>query len=86
MAVLPELFNTGYEFHERNYTLAERIDGETVTWMKAQAAQHNLHIAGTLLLRDGGDIYNAAILAAPDGQLWRYDKHYIPFWERASLL
>lgn len=83
LVVMPELFNTGYEFHERNYALAESLDGETVRWLKAQAAQHDLHIVGTLLLRDAGDIYNAAVMAAPDGRLWRYNKHYIPFWERA---
>ena len=80
---LPELFNTGYEFHERNYTLAEPIDGETITWLKGQAARHDIHVAGTLLLRDSTDIFNAAILAAPDGRIWRYDKRYVPFWERA---
>lgn len=83
LAVLPELFNTGYEFHERNYALAEPIDGETVTWMKTQAAQHNLHLAGTLPLRDKTDVYNAALLIAPDGRTWRYDKRYGAFWERA---
>jgi len=83
LIVFPELFNTGYEFHERNYALAESMDGETVTWMKAQAAQHNIHLAGTLLLHDQADIYNAGILVAPDGQTWRYDKRYVPLWERA---
>lgn len=83
LVVLPELFNTGYEFHERNYALAEAIDGETVTWMKAQAAQHNVHIVGTLLLLDETDIYNAAPLIAPDGRIWRYNKYYAPLWERA---
>ena len=83
LAVLPELFNTGYEYHARNYALAEPIDGQTVTWMQAQAAQHGLHLAGTLLLLDEPDIYDAAVLAAPDGRLWRYDKRYVPLWERA---
>jgi predicted amidohydrolase len=83
LVVLPELFNTGYEWHERNYGLAEPIDGPTVTWMKAQAARHTIHLAGTLMLLDKTDIYNAAPLVAPDGRLWRYDKCYVPLWERA---
>ena len=41
LVVLPEMFNTGYEFDERNYSLAEPIDGRTATWMKNQAAKHN---------------------------------------------
>ncbi len=83
LVVLPELFNTGYEYHERNYALAEPIDGQTVTWMKTQAAQHNIHLVGTLMLLDETDIYNTAPLVAPDGRVWRYDKRYIPLWERA---
>lgn len=31
LVVLPELLNTGYEYRDRNYALAESIDGETVT-------------------------------------------------------
>jgi hypothetical protein len=83
LVVLPELFNTGYEFHERNYALAESMDGETVTWMKSQAALHNIHLAGSVLLLDRTDIYNTALLVAPDGRTWRHDKINITFWERA---
>ncbi|MEL6151041.1 MAG: carbon-nitrogen hydrolase family protein [Chloroflexota bacterium] len=83
LIVLPELFNTGYEYHDNNYTLPEPEDGPTVTWMKAQASQHNAHIAGSLLLVDGKNIYNSQILVAPDGRLWRYDKNYPWLFERA---
>ncbi|MDX2137839.1 MAG: carbon-nitrogen hydrolase family protein [Chloroflexota bacterium] len=83
LVVLPEVFNTGYTYHEINYTLAERPDGQTMTWMLAQAAQHNVHLAGTFLLLDGGEIYNTAFLVAPDGRTWRYDKRYPFSWERA---
>ena len=83
LVVLPESYNTGYEFHDRNYALAERIDGKTALWMKAQAAQHGIHLAGTLLLYDRGEIYNTALLVAPDGHTWRYDKLHPWGWERA---
>lgn len=83
LVALPELFNTGYEFHDRNYALAEPVNDQTVTWMKSQAARYNIHIAGTLLLREATDIYNSALLVTPDGRIWRYDKRYVPFWERA---
>jgi predicted amidohydrolase len=83
LVVLPEVFNTGYEFSDANYPLAERLDGQTVTWMKALAAQHKVYIAGTLMLLDEEDVFNTALLVAPDGQLWRYDKNFPFLWERA---
>lgn len=83
IAVLPEVFNTGYEYHDRNYSLAEPIDGQTVSWMKASARQHNLYLAGTLLLREKDGIDNAMLLVSPDGHIWRYDKSYPWCWERA---
>jgi hypothetical protein len=83
LVVLPEVFNTGYEYADRNYALSETMDGQTVTWMKSQAAQHNLHLAGSLLLRDGVHVYNTLLLIAPDGRTWRYDKNYPWAWERA---
>ncbi len=83
LVVLPELFNTGYEYHERNYALAETIEGQTVTWMKVQVAQHDIHLVGTLMLLDKTDIYNAALLLAPDGRSWRHDKINVCLWERA---
>jgi predicted amidohydrolase len=83
LAVLPELFNTGYEYSDQNYLRAETCDGPTVSWMRQAAAQFGVHLAGSLLLRDGADIYNVLLLAAPDGRLWRYNKSYPWYWERA---
>ncbi len=82
LVVLPELFNSGYEFDDRNFALAEPIDGETVAWMKATAQRRGVHLVGSLLLRDQEDVYNAALLVAPDGRLWRYNKNYPFLWER----
>lgn len=83
LVVLPELFNTGYAYTDSNYDLSEDSHGPTVTWMRQQAAAHNVHLVGTLLLREGQHIYNAALLFAPDGRMWRYDKNFPWGWERA---
>ncbi len=83
LVVLPELFNTGYEYSRRNYALAEPLDGPTATWMRRTAARSGLHLAGTFLRRDSGRIFNTLLLAAPDGREWRYDKNYPWMWERA---
>ena len=83
LLILPELFNLGYAYADENYARAEHLDGETVRWLKAQAVRHHVHLAGTLLLREDGEIFNALLLIAPDGQVWRYDKQYPWGWERA---
>ncbi len=83
LVALPEVFNTGYRYVDENFQRAETLDGQTVTWMKTVAARSNIHLAGSILLRDGGDVFNALLLAAPDGRLWRYDKNYPWAWERA---
>lgn len=83
LVVLPEVFNTGYEYTDENYSLAEPINGPTATWMKEQAKTHDIHLAGTFLLLDHDEVYNTALVVAPDGQSWRYDKNYPWSWERA---
>lgn len=83
LIALPELFNTGYCHRDENFALAETADGTTPQWMKQTAARLEIHLAGSLLLRDGQDIYNALLLYAPDGHVWRYDKNYPAGWERA---
>lgn len=83
LIALPELFNAGYRYDDSNYARAEPLTGVTVTWMQAQAARHQVHLAGTLLLLDGDHVYNSALLIAPDGRQWRYDKQYPFAWERA---
>jgi len=82
LVVLPELFNTGYSYSDANHRLVEPLSGLTVTWMKKAAAHLDIHLAGSLMLLDEGEIYNALLLLAPDGQMWRYDKNYPWGWER----
>ncbi len=83
LVVLPELFNTGYGYTAKNFQRAEPLSGQTVTWLKETAVEHQIHLAGSLMLLDEQEIYNALLLFAPDGRMWRYDKNYPWGWERA---
>jgi predicted amidohydrolase len=83
LVVLPEVFNTGYEYSDANYARAESFDGPTAAWMRKTAAQQHVHLAGSFLHREQDRIYNTLLLAAPDGRQWHYDKNYPWFWERA---
>ncbi len=82
LVVLPELFHLGYAYDERNFDRAETLRGPSATWMRDLAAGLDIHLAGSVLLRDGREIYNALLLFAPSGQMWRYDKNYPWGWER----
>ncbi len=57
LVVLPELFNTGYAYTNANHYLAESLDGPTATWMKETAAWLRIHLAGSLMLLDGDEVY-----------------------------
>jgi len=82
LVMLPELFNIGYAYTDDNFQRAELIDGATSTWMKNTSARLGVHLAGTFLLLERGEIYNTMLLFSPSGQMWRYDKNYPWAWER----
>jgi hypothetical protein len=82
LIVLPELFNIGYTYEGDNFHKAEPRGGPSDRWMNTIARRLGVHLAGSLLLTESGDIYNTLLLHAPDGRSWRYDKRYPWGWER----
>ncbi len=86
LIVLPELFNTGYAYSPRLTAAAEPLTGPTVARLQALSAELNVHLAGTLLLRDGGEVVNAFVLVQPNhrtaaGGTHIYSQRHPFLWE-----
>ncbi|MGX2998830.1 nitrilase family protein [Streptomyces sp. JNUCC 64] len=80
IVVLPELANTGYVFADAAELLsvAEPLDGDTVTEWAALAARHDLVIVGGFAERGAdGRAYNAAVLVDRTGPRAAYRKAHL---------
>ena len=85
LIVLPELFNTGYQFVSEGEArdLAEPIpDGETCAALIHLACERGTHIAAGIAERDGEAIYNACVLVGPEGCVGRYRKLHLFYEEK----
>lgn len=74
IVVLPEMFSTGFSMQPRK--LAEKMDGETVQWMKRIAAAKKVVLTGSVIIEENGHYYNRLLWVLPDGQLGYYDKRH----------
>jgi omega-amidase len=72
--VLPEMFSTGFSM---NTAVAETMEGETMAWMKHEAATRNAVICGSLMMNDAGTLYNRFVWMPPDGKYLQYDKRHL---------
>lgn len=80
LVVLPELANTGYMFASRQeaHALAESVpDGPSSRAWIALAQRLGIYLVAGIAERSGGRLYNAAIIAGPDGYLGTYRKLHL---------
>jgi predicted amidohydrolase len=87
LLVLPELFNTGYLFADRNelFALSENTDGESITRLKSIAKKNNIAIAAGFAERfsdkqcsdDRYKIFNSQVFVKPDGTHHIYRKIHL---------
>ena len=81
LVVFPECALSGYGFSSREEGLAHAvpIDGDEVRSVVAACARHRCYSIFGLLERDGSRLFNACVLAGPDGVIGSYRKVHLPF-------
>lgn len=80
LIVLPELFNTGYQFvsKEEAEVLSEEVpSGYTTRSLVALSRKMGSYIVAGLAERDRDKIYNSAVLTGPDGFIGVYRKTHL---------
>ncbi|MEE8110858.1 MAG: nitrilase-related carbon-nitrogen hydrolase [bacterium] len=85
LIVLPELFNTGYQFVSEGEVqeLAEPVPGgETCEALVDLAQKRRTHIVAGLAERDGDQIFNTCVLVGPEGSIGRYRKLHLFYEEK----
>src|SRR5262249_43668301 len=82
LAVLPELFNTGYALCPDYAPYAESLDGPTIRLLACRSRAWGMGIAAGFVERDGSHLYDSLAFVTPDGGVSTYRKRNLVFWER----
>lgn len=87
IVVLPEMIVTGSVRGQDAREAAEPIPGPATERIGRLAACHQVYVVTGLLEAAGGDIYNAAVLHGPDGELiGRYRKCHLFVTEKETAV
>jgi predicted amidohydrolase len=85
LVVLPELFNSGYQFVSKKEakTLAEEVpQGFTTQTLMEVAKEKAFHIVAGLPEKEGSKVFISAILVGPSGHQGTYRKSHLFFEEK----
>ncbi|MDO9287879.1 MAG: nitrilase-related carbon-nitrogen hydrolase [Thermodesulfovibrionales bacterium] len=85
LIVLPELFNTGYQFISKKETkeLSEEIpSGYTTMALEDVARKKKIYVVAGISEKSKGELYNSAILTGPDGFMGVYRKTHLFYEEK----
>ena len=80
LIVLPELFNTGYQFIDRKeaFNFAEEIPGGVTTQRLISAAQsRDVYIVSGIAEKSKGKLFNSAVLVGTKGYIGTYRKSHL---------
>lgn len=81
VVVFPECFLTGYCFQslEEARTVAEPLDGSSVTQVIEWCRELNIAAVFGFLESAGESVFNAAVMVGPEGLVGHYRKIHLPF-------
>jgi predicted amidohydrolase len=82
LAVLPELFNTGYSLCPDYGPYSETAEGPTLRHLRERSRQWRMAIAAGFVEREGRHLYDSLVFCSPDGDVQIYRKRNLVFWER----
>ncbi len=75
VVILPEMFSTGFSMNAK--MLAEKMDGETISWMKKIVAEKKIILTGSIIIEEEKKYYNRLIWMLPNGEYGFYDKRHL---------
>jgi len=75
LIVLPEMFTTGFSMNPKMFS--ERMNGESIEWLKKISNLKNAVVIGSLIIEDDKCFYNRLIAMRPDGSFDHYDKRHL---------
>lgn len=74
LVILPEMFTSGFTMNAEN--VAEKMNGNTISWLQKLASKNNFAIAGSLIIEENSKFYNRFVFVHPSGEIDFYDKHH----------
>lgn len=74
LIILPEMFTSGFTMNAA--TVAETMDGATISWLKQLAKDKQTAITGSLVITENEKYYNRLVFIEPSGKLTFYDKRH----------
>ena len=75
VVILPEMFSTGFSMQPK--LLSEKMDGETIEWMKKMASSKKIILTGSVIIEEDGKYFNRLIWMLPNGEYGVYDKRHL---------
>ena len=85
IAVLPEMFNTGYSLCPDYAPFAEDAEGPTLTYLRARAREWAMYIAAGFVEHEGRHLYDSLAFLTPGGETHIYRKRNLVFWEQSRF-